>query len=228
MMRKLYPSVIALVLLLACGKDDPPPAPEAALLVFPEENSECTTGNSLGENLSQVTFRWNASKNTDQYVLSVINLNTNVPQNVSTTTTSANLTIAKGTPFSWSVSSRNNDSDEVAVSDTWLFYNAGSQTTYAPFPAQLISPESGSTVQKNLANEVLLKWDGADADNDLASFEVFFSTSNPPTTSLGTTSPATKEIAASVISGSIYYWKVISTDAKGNTSDSGVFDFRVF
>lgn len=228
MMRKLFMSCLMVVLVLACGKDDPPPAPEAALLVFPEENSECTTGNSLSENLSQVTFRWNASKNTDQYTLSVINLNTNIPQNVSTSTTSASLTIAKGTPFSWSLSSRNNDSDEVAVSDTWLFYNAGSQTTYAPFPAQLVSPESGSTVQKNLANEVLLQWIGADADNDLASFEVLFSTSNPPTTSIGTTGATTRQISVGVVSGTIYYWKVISTDTEGNTSESSVFDFRVY
>lgn len=227
-MRKLYPSMVALVLMLACGKDDPPPAPEAVLLVFPEENSECTTGNSLGENLSQVTFRWNASKNTDQYVLSVINLNTNIPQNVSTSTTSANLTIAKGTPFSWNVSSRNNASDEVAVSDTWLFYNAGSQTTYAPFPARLVSPKSGSTVLKNSSNQVLLQWNGSDVDNDLASYEVLFSASNPPTTSIGTTNAATRQLLASVVSGTVYYWKVISTDAEGNTSESGVFEFRVY
>ncbi|WP_127022429.1 hypothetical protein [Flagellimonas beolgyonensis] len=228
MMRKLFFSAIVMVLLMSCGGDKTPPAPKAALLVFPEENSECTTGTSIGETLSQVTFRWNAANNTDRYTLSVINLNTNAPQNVSTSATSASLTIAKGAPFSWTVTSRNNESDEVAVSETWLFYNAGGETTYAPFPAQLVSPESGSTVQKNIANEVLLEWTGADVDDDLASFEVFFSTSNPPTTSIGTTGANTGQISASVVSGTIYYWKVISTDTEGNTSESSVFDFRVY
>lgn len=169
-----------------------------------------------------------ASDNTDRYTLNVVNLDTNVPQNISTTSTSASLTIAKGTPFSWSVTSQNSASDQVATSETWLFYNAGSQTTYAPFPAQLVNPASGSTVQKDIANEVLLEWSGADVDNDIDSFEVFFSDVNPPTTAVGTTDSTTMELSVDVISGGVYYWKVVTTDLEGNTSDSGVFDFKVF
>lgn len=227
MMRKLM-LLSLLGFMVACGGDDTPPAPQGALLVFPEENSECTTGSNVNETLSQVTFRWNASKNTDNYTLSVVNLETNVPQNISTATTSASLSIAKGTPFAWSVTSRNSKSDQVAISETWLFYNAGAQTTYAPFPAQLVSPASGSTVQKDIANEVLLEWSGADVDNDIDTFEVFFSDVNPPTTLLGTTNSATMELSASVQSSTVYYWKVITTDLEGNTSDSGIFEFKVF
>lgn len=227
MMRKLlYISILGF--LVACSKDKTPPAPQGALLVFPEENSECTTGSSVNETLSQVTFRWNTSKNTDSYTLSVVNLNTNVPQNISTAATSASLSIAKGTPFAWSVTSRNSKSDQVATSETWLFYNAGSQTTYAPFPAQLVSPASGTTVQKDIANEVELEWSGADVDNDIDTFEVYFSDVNPPTTLLGTTNASTMKLAASVESATVYYWKVITTDLEGNTSDSGVFEFKVF
>jgi len=227
MMRKLlYLSLLGF--LVACGKDNPPPAPQGALLLFPEENSECTTGSSVNETLSQVTFRWNTSKNTDSYTLSVVNLNTNVPQNISTAATSASLSLAKGTPFAWSVTSRNSKSDQVATSETWLFYNAGSQTTYAPFPAQLVSPASGATVQKNIANEVELEWSGADVDNDIDTFEVYFSNVNPPTTLLGTTNVSTMKLAVSVESSTVYYWKVITTDLEGNTSDSGVFEFKVF
>ena len=218
-----------LVLLVSCGgNDDAPPVPEGATLVFPEENSECTTGIDVNQTSTQITFRWMASDNTDRYTLNVVNLDTNVPQNISTTSTSASLTIAKGTPFSWSVTSQNSASDQVATSETWLFYNAGSQTTYAPFPAQLVKPASGATVQKDIANEVLLEWSGADVDNDIDSFEVFFSDVNPPTTSVGTTDSTTMELSVDVISGEVYYWKVVTTDLEGNTSDSGVFDFKVF
>lgn len=220
-------SIVAL--LVSCGGDDgPPPAPVGAELVFPEENSECTTGTNVNETLSQVTFRWQASNNTESYTLSVVNLDTNVPQTISTAATSASLSIAKGTPFSWSVTSRSTRSDQVAVSETWLFYNAGSETTYPPFPAQLVSPVSGSTVQKDLANEVVLEWQGADVDNDITSFEVFFSEANPPVTSMGTTNATTMEFAVGVESETVYYWKVITTDQEGNTSDSGVFEFKVF
>src|SRR6056297_658684 len=217
-----------LVLLVSCGGDDgPPPAPEGAALVFPEENSECTTGTDINQTSTQVTFRWMASNNTENYTLSVTNLNTNVPQNISTASTSASLTITKGTPYAWSVTSRNSNSDQVASSPTWLFYNAGSQTTYTPFPAQLVNPLSGATVQMDIANEVLLEWSGADVDNDIESFEVFFSETNPPTTSVGITNASAMEIPVGVESGNVYYWRVVTTDLEGNTSISGVFDFRV-
>jgi len=217
-----------LVLLVSCGGNDgPPPAPEGAALVFPEENSECTTGTDINQTSTQVTFRWMASNNTENYTLSVTNLNTNVPQNISTASTSASLTITKGTPYAWSVTSRNSNSDQVASSPTWLFYNAGSQTTYAPFPAQLVNPLSGATVQMDIANEVLLEWSGADVDNDIESFEVFFSETNPPTTSVGITNASAMEIPVGVESGNVYYWRVVTTDLEGNTSISGVFDFRV-
>ncbi|BDW92695.1 MULTISPECIES: hypothetical protein [Flavobacteriaceae] len=220
--------LFVLAVFVSCGGDDgPPPAPQGAALVFPEENSECTTGTEVNQTSTQVTFRWMASSNTERYTLNVVNLNTNVPQNLSTVSTSASLTLAKGTPYSWSVTSQNASSDQVATSETWLFYNAGSQTTYAPFPAQLVHPLSGSTVIKDVANEVLLEWTGADVDNDIESFEVFLSTTNPPTTSVGLANATDMELSVSVESGTVYYWKVVTTDLEGNTSDSGVFDFKV-
>lgn len=220
--------LFVLAVFVSCGGDDgPPPAPQGAALVFPEENSECTTGTEVNQTSTQVTFRWMASSNTERYTLNVVNLNTNVPQNLSTVSTSASLTLAKGTPYSWSVTSQNASSDQVATSETWLFYNAGSQTTYAPFPAQLVHPLSGSTVIKDVANEVLLEWTGADVDNDIEAFEVFLSTTNPPTTSVGLANATDMELSVSVESGTVYYWKVVTTDLEGNTSDSGVFDFKV-
>jgi hypothetical protein len=227
-MKQSLVSLILLLLFASCGKnDDGPVVPEAAELVFPGENSECTTGVSINEELSQVTFEWRSSANTNSYTLTVVNLETNVPQTLSTAATSVSLSIAKGTPFAWSVTSTNSRSDQVVTSDTWLFYNAGAQTTYAPFPAQAVSPISGSTVLKDIANEVTLEWSGADVDSDIASFEVFFSDVNPPASSVGTTEADVMELAVSVTSGETYYWKVLTTDDEGNISDSGVFEFKV-
>ncbi|BFP40670.1 hypothetical protein FGF1_15150 [Flavobacteriaceae bacterium GF1] len=224
-----WTAVVVFGLLLGCGggDDGPPPSPEGVVLVFPFENSECTTGVDVTEDLSQVTFEWQPANNTDNYTLTVINLLTNIPQTISTTSTSVALSIEKGAPFSWSVLSTNNESDETATSESWLFYNAGSQTTYAPFPAQIRSPEAGSTVQAT-ANEVVLSWTGADVEGDIETFEVYFSENNPPETLLITTDPQTMETMGNVVSGQIYYWKVITIDAEGNKSDSGVFDFKVF
>lgn len=227
-MKNLLLSFLGLTLILGCGGDDgPPPVPEGAILVFPLQNSECTTGQSINETLSQVTFEWQSAAHTDLYTLSAVNLNTNVPQNITTQSTSASLSIEKGAPYSWSVTSTNENSSQTAISESWLFYNAGSQTTYAPFPAQIVSPKSGVTVQMNAMGEISLEWIGADVEGDIQSFEVYFSEQNPPQDLLITTDSGTLQAAATVVSGVIYYWRVVTIDAEGNASDSGTYDFRV-
>jgi len=226
MKRILY--IVFVIVFFGCKKDDgPPPSPEGALLVFPLESSECTTGVSVNEELSQVTFEWMPSKNTDLYTLTVLNLNTNTPQAITSVSTSVALSIEKGAPFSWSVISSNTDSDITATSGNWLFYNSGSQTTYAPFPAQLIAPKSGATVQKNAMDEISLEWLGVDVENDIEKFEVYFSEQNPPDVLLINTNGLVLETNVTVASGTTYYWKIITTDSEGNSSDSGVFDFKV-
>jgi len=227
-MKKLIYVLVVLVLYGCGGDDGPPPTPEGAQLVFPERDSECTTGIDISDGQSQVTFEWQPAKNTDRYTLTVNNLLTNTPQTIATTGTSAALSIAKGAPFSWSVLSSSIDSDETAISESWLFYNAGSQTTYAPFPAQIVFPKAGGTIQANTNNQVELRWLGADVEGDITNFEVYFSLANPPVTALGTSNAENPTIVADVESGEVYYWRVVTIDSEGNSSDSGVFDFRVF
>ncbi|MEM9362385.1 MAG: hypothetical protein AAGA43_07115 [Bacteroidota bacterium] len=222
----IFLSILGLLMISCGGSDDPPPVPGAVQLIFPEENSECTTGVTVNEELSQVTFEWQASENTESYTLRAVNLNTNIPQTITTASTSASLSINRGTPYSWSISSTNSQSNQTANSETWLFYNAGSQTTYAPFPAQLVSPNSGSTISPNSSDQVVLNWLGADVENDIEEYQVFFSNQNPPTTALGTFDAFTSSVSASVAANTVYFWRVITQDAEGNTSDSGVFEFK--
>ena len=228
MMRSTLLLTILGIFLVSCGGgDDTPSIPEAAQLIFPEQNSECTTGVSVNDELSQVTFEWQASNNTETYTLQATNLNTNMLQTITTGATSASISIAKGTPYSWSITSRNSQSNESATSETWLFYNSGSQTTYAPFPAQLVSPTSGSTVVSD-DGSINLDWIGADVENDITGYEVFFSEENPPTNSVGTPDAFSSEFAVSVSPNTVYFWRVITRDTEGNTSDSGVFEFKTF
>lgn len=236
MKKTKYLGVFMVTLFISCsgGGDDSPPTPpepdppSAATLVFPFENSECTTGVDLNTDFSEVTFEWNASENTDIYTLEVVNLNSATPpQTLFTAETTATLAIARGTPFSWSVTSRNNESQESAESETWLFYNAGTIVNYPPFPATIIAPESGSTAVKNQNDEVLFDWDGIDVENDIVTYELFFATGSPDVlTSFYLGAESTFAISG-LESASVNYWKVITTDAQGNTSDSGVYDFKV-
>lgn len=216
---------LVLVLLWACGKDDPK-IPEAAILVFPAQNSVCITGVEVSPTTSRVEFRWQAAVNADTYQVEVTNLNSNSTQVGATSATALPIVLQNGQPYSWKVISKNNESNELATSQTWLFYNAGTQTTYAPFPAQIIAPISGGTVQLDGNGQVLLRWSGADVDSDIDSFEVFLDTADPPSMSQGTLNFNVQELAVSLDPATVYYWKVITTDREGNRSDSGTYSFR--
>ena len=215
------------VLLIGCKKKSDPKPPEAAILVFPNKNSECTTGRDLNETTSEIEFKWMASDHTESYELRVTNLNTNITQTIITANNSAKLPIAKGEPFSWIVRSRNTKVSETTFSDAWNFYNAGFQTTYAPFPAEVITPKNGTSIFKDINNEVALEWSGADFENDIVGYEVYFSTTNPPETIIASLSSDMNSEKVSVTSDTTYYWKILTMDGEGNISDSGVFTFKV-
>ena len=219
--------LLAGVLLLSCSKDSPPKPPEAALLVFPDRNSECTTGIDLNDQTSQVEFRWQEAKYADTYELIVTNVNTGASQNITTTALSALRPLDKGALYSWFIRTRNEKTENVATSETWLFYNAGSDTSYAPFPAEIVAPLSGASVVRDINNEITLEWSGADIDNDLEGYEIYLDTANPPTTLVASPSVSLNSVTITVERDTVYYWKVISRDREDNTSDSGVYSFRV-
>jgi hypothetical protein len=133
----------------------------------------------------------------------------------------------KGAPYSWVVITRNAETQDSASSEEWLFYNAGSRTTHPPFPAQPVSPLSGSTVTPDLNNEVGLEWSGADVDIDIEGYDVYLSTETPPI-DLASVSPIrSTNLKVTVSASSVYYWRVVTTDSEGNSSDSGIFSFKV-
>lgn len=215
------------LLIIACGKDSPKP-PEAAKLSFPAQNSECTTGISLNNTTSQVEFRWLAAKHADTYQLKFTNVLTNTSvTNTPTEALSVRVPLLKGVPYQWTITTRNNETQDIAISEAWYFYNAGTQTTFPPFPAQISEPVSGGSVSRDLNNEVTLGWTGADVDNDIASYEVYLDTVSNPQLLIASPSLSINEIQASVEANTIYFWRVVTIDREGNTSDSGTYSFRV-
>lgn len=212
------------------GGDDEPviPAPSAATLIFPEDNTECNTGVvDVDDNtLSAVTFEWNAAQNADRYTLTITNLNTNTSTFVNADTNEATATIQRGTPYSWYVTSRADGTRDTADSGTFRFYNEGPGVeNYAPFPAEAIAPARGVNLPMT-TTMVTLEWSGADVDNDITGYEVFFGTDVDPSTSIGSGAETTLADVA-VTSGTTYYWKVVTTDSAGNTSSSEVFSFKI-
>ncbi|MEC3906757.1 hypothetical protein VOI54_06985 [Tamlana sp. 2201CG12-4] len=213
------------------GDDAPepkPPAgtdpPGAAALVFPNENSECTEGSNLTSTQSTIVFNWNDANNTDTYQLVVKNLETQAVTNYTSTVSEKSVTILRGTPYSWYVVSKNSGS-KTAQSATWKFYNAGEAvSSYAPFPADLISPIYDKTFSASTTS-VTLEWTGEDVDDDIKEYKVLFGTASTPTNEQGITASSTLDV--NVSSGNSYYWRVISVDDQNNTSESQIFKFNI-
>lgn len=117
-------------------------------------------------------------------------------------------------------------SGNVSQSDTWKFYNAGASTvSYAPFPAELLLPAQGETHFSYLNNNgVSLSWKGSSVDQNIVNYDVYFGTSpTPPLYLPRITGMQTDYI--SVVPKTTYYWKVLTRDINGNTSESVIFQF---
>jgi len=227
MMRFLFLGICMMMAFTGCKKKHTPSPPEAVQLVFPEQNSECTTGLSLGQETSQVEFRWSTADNTETYELRVTNTSTGTVQTIVSSSNSAKLPLAKGEQFSWIVRSKNNQVDQTVSSEVWNFYNSGSRTTFAPFPATNVSPASSENVFKDINNEVTLSWTASDLDNDIVSYEVYFSVEAIPVDLIRTLEPNLTSIKVSVTSDTVFYWSIDVIDAEGNKSNSGIYNFRV-
>ncbi len=215
-----------LLLLLNCSKDndDKITGPSAAALIFPDNNQECNQGTSINATLSSVTFTWTASTNADTYDIIIKNLETGASNTETSITTEKAITINKGTAYSWYVISKNTDTGETTQSQTWKFYNAGDSIEfYTPFPAELVSPAMGSSLT-GITSQTL-SWQGSDIDNDIANYDVYFGTVNPPTDLEGNTAAMTMDVTVSA--GNTYYWRVVTIDNEGNTSQSEVFQFKI-
>lgn len=221
---------LSFLTIAACGggSDDPKPEepvvpPSKATLIFPENNTECNEGTVISDTESSVTFRWDPSEDTDSYTVTIRNLLAGTTQSINASTNQQSITIKRATPYSWSVISRSNETTDTATSDVWKFYNAGASIeNYAPFPAELVSPKMGTTVN---TGDVLLSWTGEDIDNDITNYDVFLDTNNPPQNKIFTESTASSVIA-STNSDTIYYWYIVSRDSENNTSTSEIFEFR--
>lgn len=231
-MKKVF-TLILIALLMSCSskKEEaatPDPSkvlnnPAKASLSFPAQNEACTSGTVISETKSSLVFRWTVSANTDSYELVLKDLITQQITRHQSTTNSLEITLDRNTPYSWSVISKAKNVTETAQTDTWKFYNAGpGAVSYAPFPAEMISPAFAESVDVQ-NGQVTLIWKGSDVDNDIVNYNVYFGkAANPPIIKAGVT---TSSLTVDASFKETYYWKIIAVDAKGNTSDSGVYQF---
>lgn len=229
--------VIVLVVLFGCSKGNDNSPEEEALplnptvptLIYPSNNEPCLDAVSLNDSQSQIAFQWNASDNVNNYTLVITNLNTNETQEFPVTSSPYTATLAKAEPFSWKVIANGEIGSTPAESDRWKFYLAGnSVTNYAPFPAELISPQAASTVSANNNDEITLIWLATDVESDIATYTLYMDSTDASTeiTQIAH-AEGNMEYNVMVTSGATYFWRIVSLDQTGNTSDSGTYGFRV-
>lgn len=221
---------IAGVLVCSCSSDDGPPTytdtPEKVTLVLPLNNQECEVG-VIVEDKATVTFSWDAVGNTEKYDLTIVNLVTQeINPNFNLTETTKDVLLKRGYPYSWTITTKNSG-DEVTISDTWKFYLSGEgETNTVPFPATLLSPQSGITVTPNNGT-VTLDWaNSSDADGDTVTYTVFADTidgNQEPLEAWRNISESNMTIA--VEAGKIYFWHVETSDGV-NTAISSTYTFK--
>ncbi len=225
-MKKLVYLCILLIT-FSCIEDDSFIAqkPGPALLVFPKNNQECNQGVPVPEtNKTSVTFTWENDLSATSYTVVLKDLSTQTESEFMANSNEFTTNLEKATPYSWYVISYNALDLETVQSEIWKFYNAGDViTSYAPFPADAVYPEM-SKVYTDLLS-VRLEWNGLDIDNDITNYDVYFDNVKPPLVHLGNTTENT--INVDVASGNIYYWRIITNDSNGNTSQSEVFEFKI-
>jgi hypothetical protein len=232
-MKKGIFVILLLLTLAACGckKSNSTanlifiPLPGSATLSAPAQNEVCATGTIISATQSSITFSWNASANTESYDLVLKNLLTSTTATQNTTATQLTLTLLRNTPYSWYIVSKSSKTTAIAQSDLWKFYNSGpGVVTYAPFPADITSPTYGQGVSTATVD---LKWTGSVVSPDvIAGYDVYFGTGSSPALLKSAITDSFVN-AVNVTSGTTYYWKVITKDVNGNTSDSGVYQFSV-
>jgi len=203
--------------------------PGKSTLTAPANNETCETGTSVSATQSQVTFTWGVSSATNTYDLKITNLNSNVITNrTALTSTTAQVALDKGVPYSWNITSKSTASTTSTASDTWKFYLLGPGIiNYAPFPADLKTPAPGSTVTRDGDGKVTFTWDGSDPDTgDTLTYTLYADKTDgkqtPPTAQ---TDLSVKTLAVALEAATTYYWRVKTSDGT-NSSYSIIYSFK--
>ncbi|MCF7560244.1 hypothetical protein L3X39_06295 [Sabulilitoribacter multivorans] len=194
---------------------------KAVALYFPQKNMLCNEGTNLTPTESTVFFEWRAN-DSENYKITIENLSTGEIIQDETTTDIIPIVIKRATAYKWFVESTKGGTAH--KSEVWQFYNAGPGVqSYAPFPAVIVAPNMAESLPTT--SSVTLQWTADDVDDDIVGYDIYFSTDATP--SIFSADVAATELNVSTASNTIYYWKVITKDSFGNTSDSGIHQFKV-
>ena len=218
-MKKNLSVILFLFTSLSCSKDKIEDlSPVSAILIFPENNTDCNEGNIISSTKSEVTFRWNSSENTDNYLLKIILVEDSIIQIINTNLPQATAVLERGKIYNWQVISQKNTSLVDGNSSIWSFYNSGvASENNIPFQAELIYPEQDENI---LAGQITLNWISSDLNNDVTENHILMDNYYPPTSIRGISSEDSFDILVQPFN--IYYWQIVTNDQSGSKSFSNI------
>lgn len=233
---KIYIFLIITASFISCSKDSGPSLPELSVLSLPSNGENCNSGNSVSDTEASVQFSWTNTSDVSYFMLEINNLETQqkttnrvIPSGDSNSiVTSKNL--IKGYPYEWYVTSHSEDyPDDIPSSSKWRFYLQGNaETNSPPFPANLLSPNSGEAISLNDNGLVNLLWEGIDPENDNLIYTLYLDTFDGFQSPIDQyTNLASPNLLVSLQANNVYYWRIFTEDSFGNNSISQVQSFRV-
>jgi len=226
--------VLLLIAIISCDKEDDTiieeeaMIPKDAFLIAPLKDQTCEEGIDVSDDLSEITFEWDASENTETYDLVILDSESGieVASFLNQRSTTKGVDLEKDKSYTWKVISKNSETTEIGTSESWNFFLVGDpQSNYAPFPAEIIKPEQSSSVELS-EGKVILEWRGADPDENELTYTVYLDKidgEQEPKEDLQNISETSVEVE--VDENEIYYWRVKSSDGQ-NSSYSPVHYFK--
>lgn len=73
-----------------------------------------------------------------------------------------------------------------------------------------------------------LNWICSDPDGDALTYDVYFGTSNNPTTTIATNQTATSISRSGLVNSTTYYWKIVAKDSKGAITTGPEWSFTTY
>ena len=224
MKRVFIISVLVFFCLLTvqCSKEENK-APTAVSLIYPSKNLLCID--------NTIIFNWSKATDPDNdqvtynLIIATDREMTNIIENSTSTDVVATVTLEKQTAYYWKVDALDIKNNQGTASETFSFYTKGDGVlNYAPFSAELISPEKNSN--QSATTSISLIWEASDANTtDTLTYELYFGENS--SVALMDDSLSEKAFIVSVVSGKTYSWKVNVKDQNGAKSIGQTWSFTV-
>ena len=128
------------------------------------------------------------------------------------------------TPYYWQIVATDNH-DSSTTGPVWSFRTASAPPANNPpdTPASLSPQDEAGDQPVN----VDLSWSGGDPDaGDQVTYNVYFSTDNPPATMVSSGQSGTTYDPGPLSYGDTYYWQIVATDNHDSSTTGPVWSFR--